>query len=141
MVKNGDKVIVHYQGTLKDGTEFDSSEGREPLQFTLGDKMMIPDFEKAILRMKIGETKTFTIPAEKAYGLPSADLVMEVPRDRLPPDMKPEIGDKLHIPDGRGGETVVRVTKVTDSSITIDGNHELAGKDLTFRVKLVGVAK
>ncbi len=141
MVKKGDRVIIHYQGTLNNGKVFDTSEGHEPLQFTLGDNMMIPDFEKAIVGMKVGETKTFTIPAKKAYGLCRKDLIMEVPRDRLPSDMKPEVGDKLHIPDGRGGFTVVKITNVTDTSITVDGNHELAGEDLTFKVRLVATGK
>jgi peptidylprolyl isomerase len=141
MVKKGDRVVVHYQGMLKNGKVFDTSEGHEPLQFTLGDKMMIPDFEKALIGMNVGDTKTFTIPAKKAYGLHRKDLVMDIPRDRLPPDITPARGDKLHIPDGRGGVTVVKIINVTDSSITVDGNHELAGEDLTFKVKLVAAGK
>ena len=141
MVKKGDRVIVHYQGTLKNGKVFDTSEGREPLQFTLGAGMMIPGFEKAIVGMKVGETKTFTIPAAAAYGPYRDDLVMEVPKDHLPPDLSPKAGDKLQMRDSRGGTVVVKVKKVGDSSITVDGNHELAGEDLTFQIKLMGSGK
>ncbi len=141
MVKKGDRVIVHYMGTLKNGKVFDTSEGHEPLQFTLGAGTMIPGFEKAIVGMKVGETKTFTIPAAEAYGPYREDLVMDVPRDRLPPDLSPKAGDKLQMRDSRGGVVVVKVKKVSDSSITVDGNHELAGEDLTFQIKLMGSSK
>lgn len=141
MVKKGDTVSVHYTGSLSDGTVFDSSEGREPLQFTLGSGMMISGFDKAVDGMEVGETKTVTIPAEEAYGPHRDDMVLEVPRERLPEDLLPEVGDRLQMRNSLGEYMVVKVTNTTDKSITIDANHELAGKDLTFKIKLVGVAK
>jgi peptidylprolyl isomerase len=137
MAKKGDMVVVHYQGTLNDGKVFDSSEGRDPLQFILGSGSMIPGFEKAIYDMKPGETKTVTIPAKQAYGPVRKDLIMEIPRNRLPEGLSPSVGDRLQMPTSKGGTAVVKVIKTTDTSITIDANHELAGQDLTFKIKLV----
>ncbi len=139
MVKRGDRVTVHYRGTLKDGSVFDSSEGHEPLVFTLGEGSMIAGFEKGIGGMKIGQTKKFTIPAAQAYGPRQDNLVMVVPKSRLPEGLAVSTGGKIQMRDKHGGTVVVRVVKVTEDAITIDANHELAGEDLTFEVKLVAV--
>jgi peptidylprolyl isomerase len=139
VVKNGDTVKVDYTGTLADGTRFDTSIGREPLEFTVGAGQMIAGFDKAIPGMKVGETKKVTIPAAEAYGEHQDNLVLVITRDRLPPDMSPEVGDHLGMqqPDGRSVGVVV--IAASDSSITVDANHELAGKDLTFEITLVGI--
>jgi FKBP-type peptidyl-prolyl cis-trans isomerase 2 len=139
MVKRGDMVVVHYRGTLKNGKEFDSSEGHEPLQFILGSGSMIPGFEKAVGKMKLGETKTVTLKPAEAYGQIRKDLIMEVKRDRLPDGMSIKPGDKLQMRNSRGGSTEVRVIKTTEDSITVDANHELAGQELTFTLKLIAV--
>jgi FKBP-type peptidyl-prolyl cis-trans isomerase 2 len=139
MVKRGDMVVVHYRGTLKNGKEFDSSEGHEPLQFILGSGSMIPGFEKAVGKMKLGETKTVTLKPAEAYGQIRKDLIMEVKRDRLPDGMSIKAGDKLQMRNPRGGSTEVRVIKTTEDSITVDANHELAGQELTFTLKLIAV--
>jgi peptidylprolyl isomerase len=141
MVKSGDTVRVHYTGKFSDGKVFDSSTGREPLEFTLGTGSMIPGFEKAVDGMQLGETKTVTIPAEEAYGPRDERLVMEVPKTQLPPGMDPRVGDKLQVQDDHGHTTLVTVTKTTENAIFIDANHEMAGKDLTFEIKLVEIVK
>ncbi|HDS46391.1 MAG TPA: peptidylprolyl isomerase [Methanomicrobia archaeon] len=134
--KIGDMVKVHYTGTLADGSVFDSSLGRDPLQFTLGDGQMIPGFEQAVIGMKLGETKTVTIPADQAYGPYYEERVFVIPRDQLPAGMEPEIGQKLRTQSGM----IVTVTEVSGTSVTLDANHELAGKDLTFEIQLVEIS-
>jgi peptidylprolyl isomerase len=141
MVKKGEIVIVHYRGVLNNGKEFDTSEYREPLQFVMGAGSMIPAFEKAVSTMKIGEVKTVTIKSSQAYGPIRKDLIMEMPRDKLPSASASRVGDKLQVKNSRGETTVVRVVKITDTTITIDGNHELAGEDLTFTLKLIAIRK
>jgi peptidylprolyl isomerase len=138
MAKKGETVVVHYRGNLKNGKEFDSSEGREPLQFTIGSGSVIPGFEKAVCRMKIGETKTITLKASEAYGQIRKDLILEISRDKLPAGLSLRVGDKLKI---RNGTAEVKVVKTTDNSITVDANHELAGQDLTFTLKLIACTK
>ena len=138
-VKKGDTVNVHYTGKLKDGTVFDSSVDREPLRFTLGEGQIIPGFEQGVIGMKPGETKTVNIPADKAYGLHRKELVLVVNKSRIPAHLKPEVGQqlKLNQPDGRA--VPVRVTNVSESKVTLDANHPLAGKDLTFKIELVEI--
>lgn len=139
--KLGDTVRVNYTGRLDDGTVFDSSLRSGPLEFTIGDGQLIPGFENAVIGMTPGETKTQRIPAEEAYG-PHADfLVIEVDRRRVPPELDPKVGDRLQLqhPDGR--VTPVLVTAVTESSITLDANHPLAGKDLTFDIELLEIVQ
>ncbi len=139
--KPGDTVKVNYTGRLDDGTVFDSSLHSGPLEFTIGDGQLIPGFENAVIGMSPGETKTQKIRAEEAYG-PHADfLVIEVDRRRVPPDLDPEVGDRLQLqhPDGR--VTPVLVTAVTENSITLDANHPLAGKDLTFDIELLEIVQ
>lgn len=135
-VKNGDTVKVHYTGTLADGTVFDSSLEREPLEFTLGEGQLIPGFEKTVLGMSAGESRTVIIPAEEAYGPYRAEMVLEVPRTQLPTDMQPQVGMQLQIGEEQGEGMLVQITQVSDSNITLDANHPLAGKDLTFNIQL-----
>ncbi len=135
MVKEGDIVQVEYTGKLTDGTVFDSSVGRDPLEFTQGAGQMIAGFDKAVLGMKVGQSKTVTIPAAEAYGSPREDLIMEVPRTQLPPGLTPAVGLKLQSSSG----SIVTITQVSDNTVTIDGNHQLAGKDLVFEIKLVSI--
>jgi peptidylprolyl isomerase len=137
--KSGDTVRIHYTGTLSDGTEFDSSEGRDPLEFSLGSGNVIPGFDDAVDGMSVGDEKTVTIPPEQAYGPKHEQLIKDVPKTALPPDLSPEVGMRLQsrTPDGRTMHLVV--TDVADESITVDGNHPLAGEDLTFDIKLVAI--
>ena len=135
-VKNGDTVKVHYTGTLADGTVFDSSLEREPLEFTLGEGQLIPGFEKTVLGMSAGESRTVTIPAEEAYGPYREEMVLEVPRTQLPADMQPQVGMQLQVGEEQGEGMLVQITQVTDTNITLDANHPLAGKDLTFNIQL-----
>jgi peptidylprolyl isomerase len=138
--KNGDTVQVNYTGKLADGTVFDSSVGREPLEFTLGAGQMIPGFEKAVLGMKVGEKKTVTIPADEAYGPRRDDLVVKVPREKLPSGKTPEVGQQLEVRLPNGNTIIATITNVSDNNtVTIDANHPLAGKDLTFEIELVKI--
>jgi FKBP-type peptidyl-prolyl cis-trans isomerase 2 len=137
--KNGDTVQVNYTGKLADGTVVDSSVGREPLEFTLGVGQVIPGFEKAVLGMKVGEKKTVTIPVDEAYGPHHDDLVAEVPREKLPEDITPEVGQQLGVKRTDGGTSIVTIISVSDNAVTIDANHPLAGKDLTFEIELVKI--
>jgi peptidylprolyl isomerase len=134
-VKDGDTVKVHYTGTLEDGTVFDSSDGRDPLEFTLGQGQLIAGFEKTVLGMTAGESRSVTIPAEEAYGPYRDEMVLAVPRSQFPPDMKPELGMQLQV--GQDEQTmVVTITGVSDEEVTLDANHPLAGKALTFSIEL-----
>jgi peptidylprolyl isomerase len=137
--QNGDTVQVEYTGTLADGTEFDTSVGAEPLEFTLGQGEMIPAFEAAIMGMKMGQKKTFTISAEDAYGPYYKELVAEVPRSMIPNDIIPEVGMYLQQTQEDGSVIVATITEVTAESVTLDANHPLAGKKLTFEVELVNI--
>ncbi|MGB3184201.1 MAG: peptidylprolyl isomerase [Cyclobacteriaceae bacterium] len=136
--KQGDKVKVHYTGRLKDGTVFDSSENREPLEFTLGNGQMIPGFEKAVDGMNVGDERTAEIVADEAYGQRQDNMVVNVPKEQVPPDIKPEVGQQLAI--NREGQNIpVVVADVTESEVILDANHPLAGKDLVFEIKLVEI--
>jgi FKBP-type peptidyl-prolyl cis-trans isomerase SlpA len=137
--KANDKVKVHYKGTLKNGDVFDSSEGKDPLEFTLGNGQVIPGFDNGVIGMEVNETKTIEIPSNEAYGDVRKDLIQEVPKTNLPPEIKPEVGMQLmsNTPDGQ--QIPLVVTEVKDESITVDANHPLAGKDLTFEVKLMSI--
>ncbi|MCX6008591.1 MAG: peptidylprolyl isomerase [Chloroflexi bacterium] len=137
--KNGDVVQVDYTGKLADGTVFDTSVGREPLEFTLGAGQMITGFEKAVLGMKVGEKKTVTIPADEAYGPRRDDLVGELPREKLPSGLTPEVGQQLQMTRPDGGTIIATITNVSDNTVTIDANPPLAGKDLTFEIELVKI--
>jgi FKBP-type peptidyl-prolyl cis-trans isomerase 2 len=139
IAKTGDTVKVNYKGTLNDGTLFDSSEGREPLEFTLGSGQMIPGFEKNVLGMNIGEVKTAVIACDEAYGQPTEELFMPVPIDQVPADIKPEIGMQLMISRPDGQQMPVSVIQVTEEQIVLDANHPLAGDDLTFEIELLSI--
>lgn len=138
--QTGQQVKVHYTGKLEDGTVFDSSRQREPLEFTLGQRQVIPGFDEAVEGMSVGETKTAHVPADKAYGPRRDDLVVDVPDEQLPESLEPQVGQKLQVRQPDGQVVDVAVTKVGDDGITIDANHPLAGKDLTFDIELVEVA-
>lgn len=138
--KSGDTVRIHYTGTLDDGTEFDSSRGREPLEFAVGGGQVIPGFDAAVEGMAVGESKSVTIEPDQAYGPRHEQLVQEVPRSALPDDLEASVGMQLQsqAPDGRVMTFVVAA--VADESITVDGNHPLAGQPLTFDIELVAIA-
>jgi peptidylprolyl isomerase len=138
--KNGDTVKIHYKGTLDDGSVFDSSEGRDPLNFKLGEGMVIPGFENAVLGLNKGEKKTVKIPSTEAYGPKMDEAVIVVPKEEIPPHIKPEKGLKLQLMAPDGSPALVEVTDVTETHVTLDGNHPLAGKDLTFEIELVEIA-
>lgn len=138
--KKGDSVKIHYTGTLADGTVFDSSAGRDPLGFTLGGGQVIVGFEEAVLGMAIGDRKTVTIPSQKAYGEKNEELVIEVPRNQVPPDLNPEVDQKLQMGGPNGELVVVTVVAVTEEVVVLDANPPLAGKDLTFELELVAIS-
>jgi len=137
--KNGDTVNINYTGTLNDGTVFDSSEGRDPLSFTLGSGQVIPGFEEAVMGMEVGESKNVQIPADKAYGPRNEELVIEAPRDQVPPDINPEVGMQLQMGGPDGQVVVVEIIEVTGENIKLDANPPLAGQDLNFAIELVGI--
>lgn len=138
--KQGDTVHIHYTGRLADGTTFDSSKDRDPLELTLGEGAVIPGFEKAIEGMTVGDQKTAEIPVDEAYGPRRDELVMDVPRTQLPDGMDPKPGEQLRMqtPDGQAVPVVVADTSA--EAVKIDANHPLAGKDLTFDLLLVKIA-
>lgn len=136
--KAGDTVRVHYTGTLGDGEVFDSSEGNDPLEFTLGEGEVIAGFDDAVTGMSPGDEKTVTIPAGEAYGDVHEELLMRVPRAQLPPDLQVEEGMQLGMSNGQ--ETMpVTVREVGDDHVLLDANHPLAGQDLTFALTLVEI--
>lgn len=138
-VKQGDTVRIHYTGKLDDGTVFDSSNGRDPLEFTVGKEEVIPGFEKAVMGMQPGETRSTTIVPDEGYGDFQEDMVFEVDRDRLPGDMEPEIGTELRVRTPDDNMIPVVVIDVNDDKVTIDANHPLAGRDLVFDIELVEI--
>jgi len=138
-IKTNDVIKVHYTGSLKDGTVFDSSVDREPFEFKVGEGKVIKGFEDAVLGMQIDETKSVTIPSDEAYGPVRKEMVSKVNREHLPEDINPEVGMELisKYPDGK--EVIVRIQEVAEDHIVVDGNHPLAGKDLIFEIKVVEV--
>jgi peptidylprolyl isomerase len=138
--KFGDNVKVHYTGKLDDGTVFDSSTTGDPLEFTIGEGMIIPGFEQAVVGMVPGDSKTELIPMDQAYGPYREDMVVVVDRNQMPTDMDPEIGQQLQIQQPTGQAIPVVVTNVSDAEVTLDANHPLAGEDLTFDIQLVEIA-
>jgi peptidylprolyl isomerase len=137
--RQGDTVHVHYTGRLDDGTVFDSSEGKQPLQFVLGTGHVIPGFEKAVEGLAVGESVTTQIPPEDAYGHHSDELVLAVPRDRFADNVSPQVGQRFEMTTGDGQRTPVTVTEVQDKTVTVDANHPLAGRQLNFDLKLVRI--
>jgi peptidylprolyl isomerase len=138
-MKDGDKVKIHYTGSLSDGKVFDSSTGKEPLEFTLGAKQVIPGFEKAVSEMKPNEEKTVTIKADEAYGQKNEQLVKEIPKAAIKSDQQVQVGGKLMLKSPEGKQFPAVVSEVKKEVIKIDLNHPLAGKDLTFKIKVVAV--
>ncbi len=139
-VKDGDTVKVHYKGALEDGSVFDSSENKDPLEFTLGSGQLIPGFEKAVQGMTEGDSTTVTIPAEEAYGEVREDLVISVEKDNLPDDVEPEVGMQLQLNQPDGQAIPVRITQVEEKEITLDANHPLAGENLVFDIEVVEIS-
>ena len=137
--KAGDTVRVHYTGTLADGSEFDTSKGRDPLEFTIGGGRVIAGFEKAALGMAAGESKTVTIPAEEAYGPHVEEMVREVERSAIPADIPLEEGLQLQATGPNSQPLVLTVVAVGEETVTLDANHPLAGEDLTFEISLVEI--
>jgi len=135
----GDLVRVHYTGRLADGTTFATSMEREPLEFTLGTGELIPGFEQAVLGMAAGESRTATILADQAYGPHRAERVIDVERHQLPPDLQPELGQRLQMTRQDGTTINVVVTTITETQVTLDANHPLAGQDLIFDLILVEI--
>jgi peptidylprolyl isomerase len=138
--KTNDTVKVHYTGRLIDGTVFDSSLGREPLEFTIGQKAVIAGFEEGIIGMAVGETKTVSIASQDAYGPYLDDLVGTISRVHISPDIELKVGTILQMQAPDGGVTLVRVKELNDENVTLDANHPLAGKDLTFDINLLEIA-
>ncbi|MEW6016268.1 MAG: peptidylprolyl isomerase [Candidatus Zixiibacteriota bacterium] len=137
--KLGDRVKVHYTGKFVDGTVFDSSNEREPMEFTIGGMQVIPGFEQAVLGMAPGDSKTEKVACEDAYGLRRDDMIVEVERQYIPKEINPEVGQLLEMQRSDGQTIPVRVTEVSESTITLDANHPLAGKDLVFEIMLVEI--
>lgn len=140
IIKNGDTVKVHYTGTLENGEVFDSSLSREPLEFTLGQGQLIPGFEKAVIGLKVGDTTKAEIPSAEAYGERNPQMEVQVQKDQLPEGMEPEVGMQLQLNQPDGQAIPVQITKVEGEEVTIDANHPLAGKDLTFNIEVVEIA-
>lgn len=140
LTKKGDNISVHYTGTFPDGTVFDSSVGGQPLQFELGSGMVIPGFDSGLTGMAIGEKKRIEIPAAEAYGEASPENMITIPRTDIPADMHIEIGTVLNMhQDGTGQVMQVTVVDLTTDSVTLDGNHPMAGKDLIFDVEIMAI--
>jgi peptidylprolyl isomerase len=137
--KVGDTVKIHYTGTLEDGSQFDSSAGRDPLEFTLGSGQVIPGFDDAVSGMAVGDKKTVNISPADAYGERHEQLVQEVPHSALPDDLSPQVGMGLQAQGPDGQVMNLTVTSVGEESITVDGNHPLAGKALNFDIELVSI--
>ncbi len=137
--KVGDVVRVHYKGYFDDGTVFDTSRNAEPFEFTLGNDMVIPGFENAILGMEVGDVRTVEISPEEGYGERREDLVIEIDKNQVPPEIQPEVGMMLQLQSGQGEAIPVMVSAIGETTITLDGNHPLAGKKLNFEIELVEI--
>lgn len=139
-VKAGDTVKVHYHGRLTDGTTFDSSSGREPLEFQVGSGQVIKGFDDGVSGMEIGEKKTIQIAVDDAYGQKEENMIVEFPKNNFPPELSPEIGMSLNMTNGSGQVIPVTIVEIKDDSVTLDANHPLAGQDLIFDIELVEIA-
>lgn len=138
-VQNGDKIRVHYHGKLRNGETFDSSNGREPLEFTVGSGQVIKGFDEGVKGMTVGEKKTVEIPVGEAYGEKQQEMMIEFPKEQFPADMNPEVGMQLMMSNGSGQQFPVTVAEVKESSVVLDANHPLAGQDLIFDLELVSI--
>ncbi len=137
--KKGDTVRVHYTGKLVSGEQFDSSAGREPLEFEIGAGMMIKGFDDAVVGMAIGDKKTINIPAAEAYGERSEEMVIDFPRSNFPDDMTPEVGMQLMMNNSAGQQFPVTIVDVKEDVVMLDANHMLAGKELVFDIEMVEI--
>jgi len=137
--KSGDTVKVHYTGKLNNGQVFDSSKSREPLRFTLGTGMVIPGFDAAVTGLSPGETVTSTIPNAEAYGPYQKEMVAEIEKQNIPADFELEVGQRLEMQVPSGEAMSVTITDIKGEMVTLDGNHPLAGQDLTFELELVEI--
>ena len=138
MVKSGDTIKVHYKGTLNDGTLFDSSEGREPLEFEVGSGMVIKGFDDGVMGMKVGDKKSVNIPAKEAYGDPNPEMIFDFEKAQIPNDIPLEVGGTLNMHNVQ--QTVpVKIVEVAETTIKLDANHPLAGQDLNFDLELVNI--
>jgi len=137
-VKKGDKIKAHYRGTLDDGTEFDNSAGGDPIEFEVGSGALIPGFESAVVGMEAGEKKTLTVPVDEAYGPRRDELLLTVPRDEVPSDLDAAVGESLVL-ERNGQEIEVIVKNVSETGLTLDANHPLAGRDLIFEIEMLEI--
>ena len=137
--KQGDKVKVHYKGTLEDGEVFDSSEGSDPLEFTIGEKMVIPGFENAVVDLKAGESKKVDIPAAEAYGEHKDDMMVRIARENFPENVEAQVGVYVTMQHPEAGQFDACISGVSDAEVILDANHPLAGKDLSFEIELVEI--
>jgi FKBP-type peptidyl-prolyl cis-trans isomerase 2 len=138
-VQSGDTIKIHYHGRLSDGTTFDSSAGRDPLEFTVGSGSVIKGFDDGVQGMVVGDKKTIEIPFVHAYGPEDPSMIVEFPVDRLPEDLKPEVGMQLNMNNAEGHQFPVVITEINDQHIILNANHPLAGKDLIFDLELVEI--
>ena len=138
-VQSGDTIKIHYHGRLSDGSTFDSSAGRSPLEFTVGSGAVIKGFDDGVQGMTVGEKKTIEIPFVEAYGPEDPTMIIEFPVERLPADLKPEIGIQLNMNNSSGEQFPVTITGITEQNIILNANHPLAGKDLIFDLELVEI--
>lgn len=138
-VKQGDMVAIHYTGTLDDGSTFDSSEGREPLSFEVGSGQIISGLDKALPSMKVGDKKTVKVPSDEAYGPLHEEARQAIPREGIPAEIPLDIGVQLQMQSPEGQVVPVTVVAFDDATVTLDANHPLAGKDLTFDIELVSI--
>jgi FKBP-type peptidyl-prolyl cis-trans isomerase 2 len=138
-IKEGDKVRIHYKGTLTDGTVFDSSEGRDPLEFTVGSGEIIPGLDKALPGMAVGDEKRVEVSVMEGYGPRHEDRMIEVPLSELPEDIPREVGLMLAMRSPEGQDMPVKVTAVSDTTMTLDANHQLAGEELIFEIEIVSI--
>lgn len=138
-IKEGDEVEVEYTGSFDDGTVFDSSSGREPLKFSVGEGMVIPGFDNAVLELKVGDEKKIKIEPKDAYGEVNPALTKKVPMENLPKGQKPEVGMTLILQAPTGQKIPARISELNNKEVTIDLNHPLAGKRLNFKIKILNV--
>lgn len=139
-VKIGDTVKVHYHGRLTDGSVFDSSEGKDPLEFEVGSGMVIKGFDDGVLGMSVGDKRTLEIPSDEAYGEQNQEMVVEFPKEQFPEDMEPEVGMQLNMTNGGGQVIPVVITEVKEDTVILDANHPLAGEALVFDIELIDIA-
>ncbi|HEX2607896.1 MAG TPA: peptidylprolyl isomerase [Flavisolibacter sp.] len=137
--QNGDKVRVHYHGKLRSGETFDSSNGRDPLEFTIGNGDVIKGFDEGVKGMQVGDKKTVEIDVDNAYGQKQQEMMIEFPKDQFPPEMNPEVGLQLMMSNGSGQQFPVTIAEVKEGTVILDANHPLAGQDLIFDLELVEI--